>query len=122
MYHLSIPQSVLVPAVDITAGIENIFIPEESNSYSDDGQTRCVPDLNGGRMKVRVVGGFDGEKAVGLYHGTGNGSLSGRSSEDIYVAEGIRFMVDFGVESIYLHNESIVPEVSFVLICIVLSR
>ena len=37
-----------LPAVDFTVGIQNVFIPEESMSYSDDGQTAHCPELQGG--------------------------------------------------------------------------
>lgn len=48
-----------LPCIDFTFGIQNIFIPPESNSYSDDGQTLLIPELEGGRMMVHFLGGID---------------------------------------------------------------
>jgi hypothetical protein len=33
-----------LPVVDLTFGIQNCYIPPASMSYSDDGQTRCLPE------------------------------------------------------------------------------
>ena len=48
-----------LPAIDLTCGVQNIYIPPQSNSYSDDGQTLFLPELEGGRMMLRFLGGID---------------------------------------------------------------
>ena len=83
-------------------------------------------------MRVRVVGGFDGDKiaestgaggGVGVGGTSGNNLLSVRPQKDFYVTDGIKLVVDFGVESLDLHNESIVPEVSLTcLLCVWFGR
>ena len=131
-----------LPAIDLTAGIQNLFIPEDSNSYSDDGQTKCIPQLSGGRMMVHVIGGIQSTNAVEtetntisvdqlstsfLTHysnypqdlsssnidkkeSTSNRSTSNKSN-DKYIEEGIKVVVDFGVASFSLINEGHVNEV-----------
>ncbi len=104
-----------LPAVGFTAGIRNFFIPEESFSYSDDGQTKCLPELVGGQLMVRVTGGDPAGEGVMPIEKTpfnpGN-SVRLNRQESLFVSEGIKVLVDFGVASIVLNNESNVSEVS----------
>uniref|UniRef100_A0A7S3VB24 Uncharacterized protein n=1 Tax=Chaetoceros debilis TaxID=122233 RepID=A0A7S3VB24_9STRA len=108
-----------LPAVDFTAGIQNIFIPEESMSYSDDAQTKCIPELFGGQMMVRVTGGFE---EVNRLRKTGEtnppaSSVSSKKlapsrqeSQDLYVSDGINVLLDFGIDSVALNNQTNVNE------------
>ena len=93
-----------LPAVDVTAGIANLYIPEQSLSYHDDGQTISIPELLGGRMMIRIVGGFSEEDG-----GISSGGAT-ESEQTLYVAEGIKFVVDFGASSFTLNNTSKVNE------------
>ena len=91
-----------LPAVDFTFGIQNAFIPPESLSYSDDGQTKCIPEMEGGRMMVRIVGGIGQQDA--------NHEAIDERAYVIPVPEGIKVVADFGLESLTLNNESNVKE------------
>jgi hypothetical protein len=89
-----------LPAVDLTFGIQNAYIPPESLSYSDDGQVRCLPEMEGGRVMVRFLGGIESK---------------GDSFDDLYLlnshsSEGIKVIADIGIESVSLKNESFVKE------------
>ena len=97
-----------LPAVDFTAGINNIFIPEESMSYSDDGQTRCIPELKGGRMMIRAVGGFDRDPSQLSSGGIGDTSFG--EDADLYVREGVKFCVDFAASSFSMDNQTNIHE------------
>lgn len=93
-----------LPAVDFTAGINNFFIPEESMSLSDDGQTKCTPELLGGQILMRVLGGFNkSEKYNEMQH------LDSLSSHH-YVEEGIKVILDVGIASLALNNKTNVNE------------
>ncbi len=99
-----------LPAIDFTFGIRNIFIPEESFSFSDDGQTRCIPELLGGQVMVRVVGGFE-EPTTSTRVGNGkNGLRQGSDVSSLYVEEGVKVVVDFGIDSLALSNTTKVNE------------
>jgi hypothetical protein len=102
-----------LPAVDFTTGIQNAFIPEESMSYSDDGQTYSVPGLTGGRILIRVVGGFSDDDHSSKTDLTDNSSTM--RLDETYVVEGIKAFLDFGVASLVFNSESKVKEVSFLL-------
>jgi hypothetical protein len=71
-----------LPAVDFTLGVQNSYIPPESLSYTDDGQTRTLPEMDGGRMMVRFLGGIE----EGLQ--TSGGSAG--SSSEMPVSDGIK--------------------------------
>ena len=92
-----------LPAVDFTFGIHNAYIPPESLSYSDDGQTKCVPEMEGGRMMVRIVGGIG-------QHREENDKKGEESTYVAPVSEGIKVVADFGLEALTLNNESKVKE------------
>ena len=126
MSELSRKRNILrhLPAVGLSAGIQNFFIPEESFSFSDDGQTKCLPELNGGQLMIRIIGGFPDEEESG--NGTAKttsltSSLRSRRSREnlsniptsLQVSQGIKVIMDFGIPSIVLNNESNVSEVSF---------
>jgi len=107
-----------LPAVDFTFGIRNIFIPEESMSFSDDGQTRCIPELLGGQMMIRVVGGFEDANDP-TYRSSPAASKDGKGRDisrrpsdvsNLYVQDGIKVIVDFGVGSMALTNTTNVNE------------
>ena len=110
-----------LPAVDVTAGIQNIFIPEESMSFSDDGQTKCIPELLGGQMMIRVMGGFeedpsefsrtDGSSSATASLGGKRVNMSRHDSgSSLHVAEGIKVILDFGVGAVALKNETNVTQ------------
>ena len=104
-----------LPVVDFTAGIQNIFIPEESMSFSDDAQTNCIPELLGGQMMMRVVGGFS-ENESSLHSPSSRDNKGGRNSTvddsamtNLYVKDGVKVVVDFG-GSVALNNSTNVNE------------
>lgn len=115
MSELSRKRNVLrhLPAIDVTTGIQNIFIPEESMSFSDDGQTRCLPELLGGQIMLRVLGGF---KNIPSSHVDENslktaGSFSHQHSvTPLHVDEGIKVNLDFGIASFALNSKTKVNE------------
>lgn len=90
-----------LPAVDFTFGIQNAFIPPESNSYSDDGQSICVPEMDGLRLMLRVIGGIADDELQ--KNGPSDTSLSP-------VSDGIKFVADFAVRSFVINNETLVKE------------
>ncbi|KAL7544123.1 hypothetical protein ACHAXR_013527, partial [Thalassiosira sp. AJA248-18] len=89
-----------LPAVDLTAGIQNTYLPKQSISYFDDGNTRSVPEMDGGRVMFRVLGGLD-ESMV---------SRNSLKSAPILVKEGIKVIADFGVSSFSSSSETKVNE------------
>jgi hypothetical protein len=89
-----------LPAIDFTFGTQNIYIPSESASYSDDGQTLLIPEMDGGRMMVRFLGGFDDKKTPN--------KLVARSSD--VVVEGIKLLADFGIGNLHFKTEGAVRE------------
>ena len=92
-----------LPAVDFSFGIQNIFIPPESMSYSDDGQTRCIPEMEGGRMTVRLLGGMGDEENKK----DGDSDVSNAIKP---VKEGIKVVADLGIGSFTMTNETDVKE------------
>ena len=84
-----------LPAVDFSFGVQNGFIPVESNSYMDDGQTRTLPKMDGARLAVQVLGGINKREII-----------RGGSTRDQPVQEGIKVIADFGVSSIILDSET----------------
>jgi hypothetical protein len=90
-----------LPAIDFTFGIQNIFIPIESSSYSDDGQTLFLPEVDGGRMMVRFLGGME--------HPETN-SLGSTPSVPEIVTEGVKLVADFEIASLLLRSEGFVKE------------
>eukprot|EP00984_Skeletonema_dohrnii_P015042 scaffold6437_cov98-Skeletonema_dohrnii-CCMP3373.AAC.3 len=83
-----------LPAVDFTAGVQNMFIPKSSVSYLDDGNTRSIPEMDGGRLMIRVLGGLD------------ESMLNNNVSSSQIVKEGIKVVADFGVTTFASKNES----------------
>lgn len=100
-----------LPAVDFTFGVQNIFIPVDSLSYSDDGITRCTPEMDNGRMKIRVVGGsHDHETSAGSGRiSPSHSRADGRTS--LSALDGIKLIADFSVGSLSLHSDAKVAEV-----------
>ncbi len=102
-----------LPAIDMTFGVQNSFIPPESYSYTDDGQTRSLPEMEGGRIMIRLLGGIQEDKTSiadttlsGLSHDDDNFMEQKESS----VSEGIKLVADFGFSSIVLNSETMVKE------------
>lgn len=95
-----------LPAVDFTFGIQNVFIPLESLSYSDDGQTKCTPELENGRMMIRIIGGSERSGKSELHNDETNESRP----EGAAVSDGIKLIADIGVGALALNNESQVKE------------
>lgn len=85
-----------LPAVDFTAGIQNAFVERNSLSYIDDGHTRSIPEMEGGRFMFRIVGGLDD-------------SMLAKPDPSI-VKEGIKFISNFGVSSFAMNSETCVNE------------
>ena len=84
-----------LPAIDVTCGVQNIYIPPDSHSYSDTGLTLFLPELNGGRLTARFLGGIrDAELADG--------------TDAVY--EGIKVIGDFEVSSLNLATQGTVKE------------
>jgi hypothetical protein len=98
-----------LPAIDFTFGIQNSFIPPESFSYTDDGQTHCVPQMDGGRIMVRFIGGIEEQDQQTERMSTTSWSGATNPTETP-VSEGIKVVADFGFSSIVLDNETIVKE------------
>lgn len=103
-----------LPAIDVTFGVQNGFIPPESNSYTDDGQTKTLPEMDGARLKVRFLGGIENKE-----DGTTNTSDSISavaddflvdSDDEVAVEEGIKVIADIGVSTIVLNSETSVKE------------
>lgn len=99
-----------LPAIDFTFGIQNIFIPPESCSYTDDGQTRSLPQVDGGRLMVRLLGGIEEEQDY-MASSRSSMSMNGKDGPvETPVSAGIKLVADFGVSSISLNNETNVKE------------
>ena len=93
-------------------------------SFSDDGITHYIPELQGGRMNIRIVGGFEKEKenddVIDANDNVANINKSTEATDSfvdnqngaLLVTEGIKFITDFGVTSFTLHSSSAVDEVS----------
>lgn len=103
-----------LPAIDMTFGIQNSFIPPESHSYTDDGQTRTLPEMEGGRIMMRFLGGIQDEKgsmtattATGLSIDEESG---GEENKEEMSVSGIKLIADFGFSSIVLNSETMVKE------------
>eukprot|EP00536_Pseudo-nitzschia_multiseries_P006241 jgi/Psemu1/318855/estExt_fgenesh1_pm.C_1300013 len=103
-----------LPAVDFTFGVQNGFIPPESNSYMDDGQTRTLPRMDGARLEVQIIGGIDY-----LKDGVGGSSLVTKLEDSNAIGaiklgnvvdEGIKVIADCVVSSIILDSETNVNE------------
>ena len=91
-----------LPATDFTFGIQNVYMPPESSSYSDDGLTLFLPELEGGRMMVRFLGGTK-DDSDDTSTKTGPRKLE-------TVSEGIKVVADFEVASLVLQTEGVVKE------------
>ena len=85
-----------LPAIDFTFGVQNVFIPPESHSYSDDGQTLFLPEMDGGRLMARVLGGIQD---------TGHPDMP---SDAVY--EGVKLVVDFEVATLNMNTQGNVKE------------
>ena len=90
-----------LPAIDFTFGIQNIYIPTESDSYSDDGQSLFLPEVEGGRMMIRFLGGMDESEELSV-------GSTGTAAEA--VSDGIILVADFEVPSLVMNVDSFVKE------------
>lgn len=101
-----------LPAIDFTFGIQNSYIPPESYSYTDDGLTRSLPEMDGGRILVRILGGIQGESGNETQTTSTGLSMEPSGSEDKEspVADGIKVLVDFGISSVVINSETAVKE------------
>lgn len=90
-----------LPATDFTFGIQNIYIPPESDSYSDDGQSLFLPEIEGGRMMVRFLGGMDESEAA---------SVGSNATAAEAVSDGIKLVADFEIPSLVMNAETSVKE------------
>jgi len=103
-----------LPAVDFTFGVQNGFIPVESNSYMDDGQTRTLPKMDGARLEVQILGGIDhlkdDNKTFLAVKDMKNEIGKTGITRDYVVEEGIKVIADFGVQSIILDSETNIKE------------
>jgi len=98
-----------LPAVDVSAGIQNAY--SLNCSYSDDGQTKSIPEMQGGRIMIRAVGGVMPDD-LGLTPPSFTPNNGGSENMDgsLLVSDGIKFIVDFGISSFSLNSESHVKE------------
>jgi hypothetical protein len=90
-----------LPAINFTFGIQNIFIPTESESYSDDGQSLFLPEIGGGRMMIRFLGGMDESDEL---------SVGSAGSVVEAVSDGIKLVADFEIPSLVMNVDSLVKE------------
>lgn len=90
-----------LPATDFTFGIQNIFIPPESDSFSDDGQSLFLPEIGGGRMMIRFLGGMDDSDLA---------SCGSNISPVDAVSDGVVLVADFEIPSLVMNSETIVKE------------
>jgi hypothetical protein len=92
-----------LPAADFTVGVSNVYIPPESYSYSDDGQTLFVPDAAGGRMVIRLLGGIlDGP--------CDDSSYGSNATPADAVYDGVKVVADFEIPSLVVRSEGNVKE------------
>ncbi|KAL3921557.1 MAG: hypothetical protein SGILL_002686 [Bacillariaceae sp.] len=105
-----------LPAIDFSFGVQNGFIPPESSSYTDDGQTRSLPEMDGARLRVRFLGGIEKanenkqeDDSVGMSIDFVPHEDSGTVAETP-VKEGIKVIGDFGVSNLVLNSETYVKE------------
>jgi hypothetical protein len=87
-----------LPATDFHFGIQNIFIPPESDSYSDDGQTLFLPELERGRVRVHLLGGICDTRDDASAGSNGTPVEQG-------VAQGIKLVADFEAPSLQIYTE-----------------
>jgi hypothetical protein len=102
-----------LPAIDFTFGMQNSFIPPESHSYTNDGQTKTIPSMSGGRIMVRMLGGIKQEEQEQdeAYLDIGMPLEDSQSAEHgAPVADGIKVVANIGVSSIVLNSETSVKE------------
>ncbi|KAL3943409.1 MAG: hypothetical protein SGBAC_002534 [Bacillariaceae sp.] len=104
-----------LPSIDFTFGIGNSFIPPESHSYTNDGQTKSLPGMQGGRIMVRMLGGIKQDEQ--FYENDDSSEDIGMSidspmkiSKEAAVADGIKVVADIGFSSIVLNSETNVKE------------
>jgi len=90
-----------LPATDFTFGIQRVYIPPESDSYSDDGLSTFLPEMEGGRMMVRFLGGM----AV-----SDSASVGSSASVPETVYDGIKLVADFEIPSLVMNIDSNVNE------------
>uniref|UniRef100_A0A7S2PAP7 Uncharacterized protein n=1 Tax=Leptocylindrus danicus TaxID=163516 RepID=A0A7S2PAP7_9STRA len=95
-----------LPVVDFTVGVRNAYIPKQSCSFSDDGLTRYLPEVKGGRMMVRIIG--DGTSDYSSMNSVSN--ESGDYSTTRQLLDGIKLIADVGVSSFVVHAESQIHE------------
>jgi len=103
-----------LPAIDFTFGIGNSFIPPESHSYTNDGQTKSLPAMEGGRIMVRMLGGIKQDEQRYDYEDDSDIGMSIDSplkiTDEAPVADGIKVVADIGFSSIVLNSETSVKE------------
>lgn len=87
-----------LPACDFTAGIQNTYLPKHAINYFDDGNTRSIPEMEGGRVMFRILGGLDESMVRGI------------SPNPDLVNEGVKLIADFGVSSFSSKSETRVNE------------
>ena len=75
-----------IPSTDFTVGILNAYIPQQISSYIDDGNSIILPEMRGGKITVRALGGISTQ------------------------LQGIKFIADFGIGLFGLKSETKVNE------------
>jgi len=90
-----------LPACDFTAGISNTYLPKQGINYFDDGNTRSIPEMEGGRVMFRIIGGLD----ESMLRGNDNST-----NPPILIKEGVKLIADFGVSSFSQKSETKVNE------------
>jgi hypothetical protein len=93
-----------IPATDVTIGINNAFIPEQALCFIDDGNSAIVPEMRGGKMTVRALGGFLARQQQQQQQQP----RSMRSSLlcNNRATSGIKLIGDFGIGHFALRNET----------------
>lgn len=85
-----------LPAIDFTVGLQNVFIPADTHPYSDDGQTLFLPELEGGRLMARFLGGIDSKDQLDV------------PNDAVY--EGVKVIADFEIPTLNLSTQGKVKE------------
>ena len=104
-----------LPAIDFSFGVQNGYIPPESQSYTDDAQTKSLPEMDGARLRVRLLGGIEKDdddlEDVSLEISIDEMPYDDTDTTlETPVKEGIKVFADFGVSNIVLNSEPSVKE------------
>ena len=88
-----------LPATDFRFGVQHVYIPPESHSYSDDGLSLFLPEMDRGRMTVRLLGGVEDTDTPLGERNMSQGPI-----------DGLKMIADFDIDSLVLDIETFVKE------------